>query len=74
LIFFFSGVTIDGLWKVMEDRQPSIDCAIDEWTKPAIWEDIVLTEHVDFYLVDFNGEKQPDIPANKKVCFFSMNK
>jgi len=54
----------------MEDRQPSIDCAIDEWTKPAIWEDIVLTEHVDFYLVDFNGEKQPDIPANKKVCFF----
>ena len=51
----------------MENRQPSIDCVIDEWTKPAIWEDIVLSEHINFYLVDFNGEKLPDIPSNKKV-------
>lgn len=74
IINSFWGVTIDGLWKVMENRQPSIDCVIDEWTKPAIWEDIVLSEHIHFYLVDFNGEKQPDIPSSKKVFVRSISR
>ena len=51
----------------MVKRKPPIDCSIDEWTKPSIWEDIVASQHVEFYFVDYNGDKQNVIPESKKV-------
>ena len=60
------------MWKLMEKRQPSIDCVLDQWTKPAVWEDIVYCKHIDFYVIDFNGQKQDDIPENKKVIFLPI--
>eukprot|EP00111_Clytia_hemisphaerica_P023811 TCONS_00070164-protein len=60
------GVSINKLWELIDKRQPPVDCAIDQWTKPSIWEDIVLSEHIEFYAVDFNTEKRPGIPQNKK--------
>ena len=58
------------MWNLMEKRQPPIDCVLDQWTKPAVWEDIVYCKHIEFYLIDFKGPKQEDIPENKKVYHY----
>ena len=68
MIFFsFKGVSVNGLWSLMEKRQPPIDCVLDQWTKPAVWEDLVYCQHIDFFVVDFQEGKQNDIPENKRV-------
>lgn len=55
-------MSLSGLWKLLKERQPPINCTIDEWTKPHIWKHLALSKHLEYYAVDFNGPKLDEIP------------
>lgn len=58
------GTTINGLWKLILKRRPPIKCAIDQWTKPFIWNRLAMSPFIEFFHVNFDLVPKPPIPKN----------
>ena len=65
LLHFSAGTTINNLWKLFKKRKPIVDCAIDQWTKPFIWNELAQSEFIDFFYEDFEGERREEIYHRK---------
>lgn len=76
LVPFSAGTTINNLWKLFKKRKPIVECAIDQWTKPFIWNELAQSEFIEFFHEDFEGERREEISQRKvrltRIIRFSL--